>query len=78
MGSGLLGSANKDEQFKDEYDPAKPNDYEAIRSQREKDTHQAQEEADRQEELRLLQVNAVGTARPSSRTAFYKTTTDIG
>lgn len=57
-GSGLLGSARTEEQFTDEYDPAKPNEYENVRKDKERVREEAQQEADRQEELRLLQVRA--------------------
>jgi len=56
-GSGLLGSARSEEKFLDEYDPARPNEYEAVRKDKERHRKEAQEESDRQEELRLLQVN---------------------
>ena len=56
-GSGLLNSARVEEQFSDEYDPARPNEYEAIRRDKERVREEAQQEADRLEELRLLQVN---------------------
>ena len=55
-GSGLLGSARSEEQFTDEYDPATPNEYESVRKDKERVREEAQQEADRQEELRLLQV----------------------
>ncbi len=51
-----MGSARSEEQFTDEYDPAKPNEYESIRKDKERVREEAQQEADRQEELRLLQV----------------------
>ena len=55
-GSGLLGSARSEEQFTNEYDPATPNEYESIRKDKERVREEAQQEAERQEELRLLQV----------------------
>ena len=39
-------------QVLDEYDPARPNDYEQIRKDRERQRQQAQTEAERQERLR--------------------------
>ena len=54
--SGLLGSARSEETFSDEYDPARPNEYEAVRKDKERLREEAQQEADRQDELRLLQV----------------------
>lgn len=54
-------SNEKDDRFQDEYDPARPNEYEAVRKERERVKQEAQQEADRQEELRLAQVQYVLT-----------------
>lgn len=40
--------------LKDEYDPARPNDYEQVRKERERLRREAEAEAERQERLREL------------------------
>lgn len=49
----------------DEYDPAKPNEYEDVRKDKERVREVAQQEADRQEELRLLQVSLHAQGKPA-------------
>ena len=38
--------------YVDEYDPARPNEYDDVRKDRERQRHEAQQEAERQEQLR--------------------------
>lgn len=71
QGSGLLGSARTEERFSDEYDPARPNEYEAVRKDKERVREEAQQEADRQEELRLLQVSLTGQLAVSGQLLFW-------
>jgi hypothetical protein len=57
------------EPIKDEYDPSKPNDYEAIREQREKKRRDAEEEAERQAKLR--EIEQVGYQCLTPRLEFW-------
>lgn len=52
--------------LRDEYDPARPNDYAAIRRQREEARKQAEQEAERQEAMRRAEAAAaaLAAARP--------------
>lgn len=43
------------EPIKDEYDPSRPNDYEAVREERERKRKEAEEEAERQAKLREIE-----------------------
>ena len=56
----------------DEYDPARPNDYEEIRRARERQRVDAEREAERQEELRAQKAaQEVGSYTPSQPTFAY-------
>lgn len=54
--TSLLGNASTQDRLQDEYDPARPNEYEAVRRERERLKQEAQQEASRQEELQIAQV----------------------
>lgn len=50
--------------IQDEYDPARPNDYEEVRRTRERQRVEAEREAERQEELRAQKAaQEVGTCK---------------
>jgi len=63
------------EPIKDEYDPSRPNDYEAVREERERKRKEAEEEAERQAKLREIeQVRCVFMPAMLSLVAWRCTT----
>lgn len=62
-GAGLLAAATSDNRLVDEYDPARPNEYEAVRKERERHKEEARQKAEA-EELKLAQVCVVVTQTP--------------
>lgn len=76
----------------DEYDPARPNDYEAVVQERERKRREAELEADRQERLRVekerqasgfgtmqghVAILLIGTVRKKARWVFVRVADDV-